>query len=232
MAEKYFGPGSKHRGILRVEVSEQSMKGMQRLANYVDTLPNRIETAKVRAINSAARKMKTYLKNRYGNIGLALEVNAIIKNGAVGFKGAGRFARLEIKPGKVVKQSKSDHGYNNVWGARLAFYGRKSFTLPLRMEGSRVRYYELRPGSAARYADYLAGPITIPSMKPNYAMKKDINDKAKQTLINDFRAALIAVGFGPRGGGSRMKDLPHVDTRSVAPHQGGIQVRRGGGAIS
>lgn len=231
MPEKYVGPGSRHRGLLRVEVSENSIKGMMRLANYVDTLPNRIEVAKIRAVNAAARKMKTYLKNKYGNVGLGLEVNAIIKNGATGFKSSGRFARLEIKPGKVVKQSKSNHGYNNIWGARIAFYGRKAFTLPLRTEDGGIRYYELRPDSAVQYGEYLAGPLRIPSMKPNYGMKKDINDTAKSMLINEFRSALMSVGFGPRGGARRMKDMPHVATRSVAPDLGGIQIKRDGSRV-
>lgn len=219
MAEKFVGPGSRHAGFLRIEVSENSVKGMKALQNYVDTLPNRIETAKVLAVNAAARKMRTYLKNRYGNIGLGLSVEAKVAGTTTTFTNKGRSARLEIKPGQVTKQSKVDHGYNNIWGARVAFYGRKGYTLP-------QQFYELRPESIVQYGQYLFGPLTIPRRNPNYKMKADINRQAKAYLIADLRRAFVNVGFGQRGGSARLKDMPHVSTKSTTPDAGGIQVRK------
>lgn len=195
------------RPIVSFEFNPGAMGSIRYLQNYVLTMPNRINNIRVVAVNSAARRMKTYLRDNYGRAGRGMFVNPRIRKGSASLL-------ITTEKASYPVGSKATARDKELWAANIMFYGRKAFSARRSPE---QKSFRLREGSRGKYPEYLRS-IKVPAMSPNYSAKSDIKQKASAILAEQIKKEVANQGFGVRGGNpSRMKDTAHI-SKSTAPN--------------
>lgn len=180
--------------MIKVHVNRNATEQLDRIANYVDTLPNRIGQANDRAGNSVQKsipkkyaevarggKYVTVTAVRYGPVGLALTLKP---SGSLTKKGAGRTKR------------------NPAWGAAIFLNGRTNYVIgPSKAKNGA---FKLRRDSWGEHGKYRHAPLYIKPVKSNRQRAIEI---AREEVIKALQKQYMIVGFGPQGGGSRLSDF-------------------------
>lgn len=196
------------RELFSLKFNPAALSGIRYLENHVATMPNRIENIRITAVNSAARKLRTYLRNTYGTRGRGLVVTVVH---------TGRNVRIKVSAARGKKPSAgSTKGKDKEnFAASVFLYGRKAFTAK-RSPGQKA--FKLREGSVGKYPRYLRS-IKVKSMKRNDLARLHISMKMSSLLSSEIRDATVRQGFGVRGGNpNKLKDTPNI-TKSVAPNE-------------
>lgn len=192
------------RPLVSFEFDPASLNRVRYLANYVDTMPNRIHNIRVNAIHGAARKMKTYLADRYGKAGKGLSVSTRMRTGGISLV-------ISTERAPRPSGSKMSPKDRQLWAANQLFYGRKGYTIR-----SRGKMMKLREASVGKYPRYLS-IARIPSMSPNESAKMDIRRKASKFVSDAIAIEVRRQGFGARGGNpGNIGDTARI-TQSVNP---------------
>lgn len=175
------------RPLVSFEFNPASLARIRYLANYVDTMPNRIHNIKLNAVNRAARRMKTYLRDKYGTAGKGMFVSTRMRSSGIA---------LVISTERAPKPTGSEMSKydKQLWAANQLFYGRKGYTIR-----SRGKMMKLRDASVGKYPRYLS-VARIPAMSPNQSAKSDIRRQASRFVSDAIVIETRRQGFGARGG--------------------------------
>lgn len=196
------------RPLYTLPISPTSLASIRHLQNHVLTMPNRIENIRIRAANSAVKKLKTYLENTYKNAGRGMTVKSDRKSQSIRI-------RISAEPASFSNGGVAGADKRK-FAANMLMYGRKSYSS---RRGGGDKPYKLRAASSPPYPTHLAS-FKVRRMPPNEAARRDIRNKAQALLMESIIIAASREGFGPRGGNpAGMSDTAHT-TRSVSPNEG------------
>jgi hypothetical protein len=182
--------------MITIAINKNSTDQLQRIANYIDALPNRIAQANSQTAMQAKRSIPRKLA-KMGRGGKYVEIE-ISRYGPVGVK-------MVLKPqGSLNRTGKGRTKRNTAWGGAIFLKGRRAYVIPPRIVGGKEKGYKLRRESHAEYGKFRNGPLYISAIKPKTSEIKAI---LREDLLNKLSRNYMSVGFGPQGGGSRLSDF-------------------------
>lgn len=171
---------------ITVSVNKNSLEALARIANKIDTFPNRIQKAQSTALYEVIDKLPSKLL-KYGHAAVYLDYD-VYTYGPVGLK-------LKIGPSKVDKKGKN--GYSTKMATRVLLSGRRGG----RVVHAKNKKFKLRPNSVndgypAYLSKYKLGAIR--------SKREDIKKEAKQLILDSLKKQYAKQGFGVRGGSTNI----------------------------